>query len=649
MVLIVTIMGSNLMCVFQVAAIQNDSMSQVIWETYRDVDTLDPHKNYEDLGNWISYNVYETLFTYPWDFPDTSPAEPLLAESFYMSADGLNYTFTLRQGITFHDGSNFNATTVQMNFWRMLGRGWDNGWGPVWMIAKPILGGQAVEDAVYNYGDGSPEHIAAWEDWQQNSDAVIVLSEFQVRVRLAYPYTPFLSVLAHPVGSMISPSYFMIQGGMSPQSHVAMDEGACGTGPYIFDQWIQDDRIELSLNQDYWREDDAMSSHPQAGLIDEIIIKFNNDVNSRILHLMDGTTDACDWPVTHAYEIWNNETTIGDGTLQSLNPDIKVWTGSPTFDTMFIGFNMNRYLNVTSEIIENPFFDWELRAAVSYAFDYEDLINNILNGLGVQLQGPIPHGMFAHDDDLFVFEHDLTEAVYHWNMAMAAGLDDIWENNSYEFNIYYTEGNTNHEAVGLLVKRAIENIIADPASTDPSAPLIIDLVELDWSIYMELEQNQQIPIFLVEWTPDFADPHNYVVPLVRSNGVYANKIGLEDSHGEGGFLWTHEAVDGWIDDAGQEVNSANRIQLYQDIQDAIVEHCAYLWGYQAISFHVEAAWMWGYVYNPLRGPYFYHYYKSEGPIRIDGLPIITPLLLFGITIEIVIIAMLLSRRRERIK
>ncbi|MFW9974784.1 MAG: ABC transporter substrate-binding protein, partial [Candidatus Thorarchaeota archaeon] len=475
----------------------NSTSNAIIWETIYCPDYMDPHKNYESAGAWIHYNIYETLFTYPWDTADTSPSEPLLAESVVISSDGLTYTFILRQNIKFHDGTKFNATAVQMNFWRMLGRGWDYGWGPVWMIAEPILGGQAIEDAVFEYGDGSPEHIAAWENWIENVSAVIVNSEFEVEVHLAYPFAPFLAILANEVGAMISPEFFMNHGGMSPEStDLTLDTEACGTGPYVLVDWIMDDRIELTTNPNYWRVDTAKINHPNAGAITDITIKNTPDMNTRILHLQAGTTDACYWPTTHANLIWNNVITIGDGTLQSINPEIKVWAGSPTYEIMFLGFNMNPYLNISNNIFENPFTDWELRMAISYAFDYGNLISNIKNGFGWPLKGPVPQGMFAHYSGSFMFEQNMNEAVTHWNLAMANGLNDVFANNSYNLFIYYNEGNTNRETAGLLVKDAIENIIADPTSTDPSAPLIIDVIAIEWVNYLYMRnRDNQLSIF----------------------------------------------------------------------------------------------------------------------------------------------------------
>ncbi|MHA1480407.1 MAG: ABC transporter substrate-binding protein, partial [Candidatus Thorarchaeota archaeon] len=585
----------------------------IIYEGIALPEYMDPHKNYETAGSWIHYNIYETLFTYPWDSTNTDPSVGLLAVDYTLSSDGKTYTFNLREGITFHDGTEFNATAVQYNFWRMLGRGWDDGWGPVWMIAEPIKGGAAVEDAVYEFGDGSDEHIAAWENWQENSDAITVVSEFVVEVELAYAYTPFVSALTYEVGAMISPTYFMANGGMAPGGDTSvMDETACGTGPYELVTWVQDDRIELELFDDYWRAEDALLTHPYAGSITDVTIKLNPDVSSRILNLEAGTIDMMYWPVINSEDIYNDVVAPdpGTGTTQSLNPDIKVMAGNPTFDVMFLGFNMNPYINASGEIRLSPFTDINTREAISYAFDYEALINNILNGFGQQLQGPIPDGMFGHYDDLFMFEQDLAAAVTSWNLAMDNGLDDVLANNSHELNIYYNEGNDNRQAAGLLVKQAIEDIIADPASTNPSSEMTIDVYGLEWASYLYQVRNKQLPIFWLGWAPDYADPDNYAAPFVKSTGTFPSRVGLVGSTGTGGTVWDHALIDGLIDDAAVETNAVTRAGYYQTIQEAIVDHCAYLWGYQSTSFEVERADMNGYQFNPMHDRYFYHYYRT---------------------------------------
>jgi peptide/nickel transport system substrate-binding protein len=580
----------------------------IIWETIGNPEYMDPHVNYESFGSWVHYNIYETLYTYPWDSTDTAPSVPLLAESApTISGDGLNYTIELREGITFHDGTPFNASCVQYNFYRVM-KIFD-GWGPAWMFAEPILGGQAVEDAVYEFGEGSDEHIDAYDAWV-DMDPIIVMDEYTVRFRLAYPYAAFIPAITYEVGAMISPTFIEANGGIEYGTHNdVLDVDACGTGPYMLTEWVVDQYIQLDLYEDYWRMDAAKTTHPYAGNITSITIKTNEDVNSRILNMQSGATDGGYWPVSHADQVYNNQTVAdfgdNDGTQQSSNPDLKVWAGYPTFDVMFLGFNMNPTLNKSGEFIQSPFTIKETREAFSWAFDYETYIENVLQGFGQQLQGPVPIGMFGHYDDLFMFEYDLEEAVDAWNIAMTKGLDDILANMSYDLEIYYNSGNTNRERACLLMKDGIEAVIADPDSTDPSQTLNIDVVALEWASYLYQVRNKQLPVFFLGWAPDYADPDNYVGPFVRSTLTYASRIGLAVSEG-----WNETLVDGWITDAAQSTNPSEREDIYEDIQVAIVDHVAYLWCYQATTFHVESAHMNGYQFNAMHDPYFFHYYKD---------------------------------------
>lgn len=627
---------------------------KIIWEDRYGVDFMDPHLSY--IGNnWIHLNVYETLYTYPLDSENTYPLEPLLAESLIVSSDGLTYTFTLRQGVTFHDGTLFNATCVQMNFWRMLGRGWDDGFGPAWMVAEPILGGQTIEDAVMEYGDGSPQHIGNWTDWVENSGAIEVLDTYEVRIHLAYSYTPFLAVISYGAFSMISPTYFMAHGGMAPggDTYTDMVDHTCGTGPYEFQEWTSANpyenivgHIDFTQNHNYWRADTAILTHPYAGSITDITIMYSGtgtDTNSIISNLQQGITDICYWSVDDAYKIWNNVTDRGDGTLQSLNPDIKVWTGAPNYNIMFLGFNMNDYLNCSGEIVQNPFKFWDLRAAISYAFDYDALIDEIYNGVGMQSQGLIPRGMFGHDDDLFMYTKDLDEAVIHWNNAMAAGLDDIWGNASYELNLYYNQGNDGRETSCLLIKQAFEEIIAHPDAIELTSPLTINVVGIDWVDYLYQLRNRQLPIYFLGWAPDFADPHNYVLPFIRSDRTYSYRIGLENSTGELGAPWDTSTVDGWIDAASLSQNPAERVALYEQIQEAIVDQCAYIWCYQGVEFHIERHELNGYVFNPMRQPYFFYYYKHIGtPNEPLNIPI--ELLAAAAVVMVIILVVMLKRK-----
>ncbi len=586
-------------------------------ETIGNPDYMDPHNNYESFGSGIAYNVYETLYTYEWDTLRTDPVVPLLATDLSISANGLEYTFTLRQGVTFHDGTPFNASCVKYNFERMLAT-FDPS-GPVWMVAEPIYGGQAIEDAVFGDGPGTAAHIGNFTAWKAANDAgtgaITVIDDYTVKIKLAYAYTPFLAAITYEVGAMISPSWVEANGGVVIGSHNEyVDEHTCGTGPYMVTEWTVDEHIILDRYTNYWRAASAKTQFPYAGAIDEVIIKTNEDVNSRILNLQGGEADSVYWPPTHAYSIYNNVSppafASNDGTSQSLDSNIKVYAKYPTFTIASIHFTMTDTINETTlgTVIENPYRLLNVRKALSYAFDYQTAIDTIINGFGQQGQGPVPRGMFGHNDSAYVYPYDLSLAQAAWNDAMADdGLEAILSNNSYHLVFYYNSGNEARRKAQLLLKDGLEAMLDLEGTTQPGSDLTIDVQGVEWSTYIHAAIAGEVGCWMIGWAPDYADPDNYVGPYVKSTGTYAYWARLEDSEG-----WDAATVDGWISTAAQSQDDAERISLYGKIQDAIIDHAGYIWCWQTESLSVTAANVYNYQYvaNPMKTmAYWYHVYK----------------------------------------
>lgn len=608
MTIAVLVLGSTLYSAasfFQTADAPQTVIDEIVWETTGNPDTLDPHVNYESHGSWIFDNVYETLFTYSWDSADETPNVPLLATGVSVSPDGLEYNFTLRQGVTFHDGTPFNASCVKYNLERVLAI-FDLR-GPAWMIAEPILGGEAVEDAAYSYGSGSSEHIAAYNTWL-TQNAIEVLATYEVRIRLAHPYIPFIAALSYSVGAMISPTYIENHGGVViGQINDWMIDHTCGTGPYMVTIWLPDDRVELALNNDYWRESAATAQFPDAGSINGIIIRPNWDSNARILNIQTGVTDGCYWPTVSASYVFNGVTgPSGDGTLKSSNPDLKVWAGESLYTFFSPAFSMHSQIKNSDSLVQNPFVLKDMREAAAYAFNYDAFIDTVYSGIAIRGEGPIPVGMWGHHDSLSLYEYDISAAVTSWNLAMVNGLDAILADAGYTIELYYNAGNDLRQAACLLIKDGIESILADPGATQPFSSLEIDVIALEYAFFDAMRIANELPIYFAGWTPDYADPDNFVTPFVKSTGIFATQIGLGASTG-----WDSATVDGWISSAQSESNLSTRLTYYENIQESIVEHCAYIWAAQLVNFHVERNEMHGYVFNPMRQPYFFHYHKTE--------------------------------------
>ncbi|MBN2229159.1 MAG: ABC transporter substrate-binding protein [Candidatus Thorarchaeota archaeon] len=580
----------------------------LIWETIGNPDYMDPHVNYESFGSWVQFNIYETLYTYPWDSAVTDPSVPLLAASApVLSADGKNYTITLRQGITFHDGTPFNASCVKWNMERAMKIFYPD--GPVWMVAEPLVGGGAVEAAAFGDGPTSAAFKAAFDNWVENSSAIIVMDTYVIRFRLADPYPAFIAAITYEVGAMISPTYAIAHASdaaWATWDAYGVDYGeyenpmttqTCGTGPYMLTNWVPDQYIELTLYEDYWRT----STSTGAGSLEKVFIRTNEDVNGRSLNLRAGTTDACYWPTTNALDIWSNVTD------DSTDPNIFVSTGGYSYTVTFFGFNMGIINMTTGAVLDekvSPFQWLNFRRAASWAMDYEAFLSAAVNGFGVQGKGCIPIGMFGHNGSAYNWEYNLTAAVEEWNLAMADPnfVDSLNELDNH-LVLYYNSGNTVREQGCLLLADGLNAMWGDDDADDTGldAAMTVTTQALEWSNYLDAIREKRMAIFFVGWAPDYADPDNYVYPFAYHYGTYAQRISYNDTD-----------VNTWYEEAKIETDETARKHLYNLIQEKLAEDAPYLWMYQATEFRTWRAWLHGdgLVYNPMHQAYFYHMYKT---------------------------------------
>lgn len=192
----------------------------------------------------ILVNMYEGLTRYK---SGTLEVEPALAESWTISDDGTEYTFKLRPGVTFHDGTDFNAEAVKFNFDRML-------------------------DENHPYHDTGPFPLSFFFGAVQETS---VVDDMTVRFKLNAPYAPFLSNLAYPTGLMVSPAAVMAHGKEFGRNPV-------GTGAFKFAEWKSNERVVVERNDDYWGE--------KAGT-QAVVFRPITDANTRVAEMLAGGID----------------------------------------------------------------------------------------------------------------------------------------------------------------------------------------------------------------------------------------------------------------------------------------------------------------------------------------------------------------------
>lgn len=174
-------------------------------------DTLNQHRSNHTLSRVVARNVLDCL---TWINPADGSVNPWLAESWEISDDGTEYTFSLKQGVTFHDGTPFNAQAVKANFDATMDPNERPG------FAYNALGGTSY---------GGTE----------------VVDDFTVRVSFNQPFAPFLLYLSDGGTGIDSPDAMAAAGADYGITSLV------GSGPYKFVEWIKDSHVSLERNPDY--------------------------------------------------------------------------------------------------------------------------------------------------------------------------------------------------------------------------------------------------------------------------------------------------------------------------------------------------------------------------------------------------------------
>lgn len=186
----------------------NDEKSKdIVVAVNAEVISLDPHNTSDTLSNTARDMMYEGLMQFNKDME----IDPALAKDYEVSEDGLEYTFYLRDDVKFHDGTEFNAEAVKLNYER-------------------------VKD--------SSKALRRMNDLKY-VETVEVVDDYTVKLHLSAPFAPMLARVA---GIMI----------ISPKAIEAGDasilKNPVGTGPYVFEKWSPGEGFVVKRNDDYWRE-----------------------------------------------------------------------------------------------------------------------------------------------------------------------------------------------------------------------------------------------------------------------------------------------------------------------------------------------------------------------------------------------------------
>ncbi len=304
---------------------------------------LDPEAVLNNNSGFVMATIYDGLVNYK---SGTVEVGPGLAESWDVSADGMTYTFHLRKGVSFHDGTPFNAQTYVQGLDRLK---------------------KDDPHSIYNTGP-----VESYIDFTYGAvDSYKAVDDSTVEFRLKHAFAPFLTSLAMVWNGVVSPAA-AIKLGKDFRSNPV------GTGPFIFKEWRHGDQLILEANKNYWGG---------APKLDRLIFKINPDAQASLLALRQGDVHI-----------------LADVNAQ-LVPAIRadsdlVLMTQPGLAISGVGMPCD----------VAPFTDKRVRQALNYAIDRDAIDKSLFQGLAVPMTSPLPEAQWSFDTSLKGYPYDPDKA-----------------------------------------------------------------------------------------------------------------------------------------------------------------------------------------------------------------------------------------------
>jgi peptide/nickel transport system substrate-binding protein len=305
---------------------------------------LDPEAVLNNTSGFVMGTIYDSLVKYK---SGSVAVEPGLAESWDIAADGLTYTFHLKKGVQFHDGTPFNAPNYVKTINRLLDK--------------------QDPDSIFNTGPVE----SFMKDTYGEVASYKALDDYTVQFKLNSPSGPFITNLAMVWNGVVSPTAV---------SRYKKDfrNNPVGSGPFMFKEWRHGDQVVLDANPNYW------GGKPK---VDRIIFKVMPEAQAALLAAKRGDVHI-----------------LADVSTQTIpairsDPNLVILTQP--------GLAVNG-VAMTNDV--KPFDDKRVRQALNYAVDKEAMNKSLYQGMAVMMTSPLPSSQWPFDESLKGYPYDPAKA-----------------------------------------------------------------------------------------------------------------------------------------------------------------------------------------------------------------------------------------------
>lgn len=296
--------------------------------------SLDPAATKETESSVIVASLFDGLVEQQ---AGKAAINPALAKSWDISKDGLTYTFNLRTGVRFHDGTPFNAEAVLFSFNRQK---------------DPKHPGHTTRDA-FEY----------WKNFDMDKvvRTIVAVNDSTVEFKLNKPDATFLNLLTINFAAVVSPTAVR-------KYKNDFYKNPVGTGAFKFLSWNEDGSVVCLANENF------MNGRPY---VDTLIFKPIADGHQRWLDLKSGNVNMMSSPGQAELAEMENTPGIKSAKQHGIN-------------VAYLAMNMSK----------KPFTDIRVRQAIVYAINREQLVKEVFGPLGRAAKNPIPPVLLGYNEEI---------------------------------------------------------------------------------------------------------------------------------------------------------------------------------------------------------------------------------------------------------
>ena len=413
-----------------------------------DATKLDPSDVTDGESLLVTWHIYEGLTRY---VRGSTNVEAALATEWSASEDGLEWTFTLREGVTFHDGTPFDADAVVWNFDRWFDAENEHHFGD-WDFTywEYMFQGYAGEES----DDGEPKSIFAGAE---------AIDPQTVKITLNRKSAPLLQNLAMGNFGFSSPTAVTAAG--SDYGTPNGDPIASGTGPYMVEEWRKDETVVLVRNEAYWGD---------APPVERIDFRVIPDGTARYLALANGELDG----------------------MNQVNPeDIEQADGNDEVSVVFEPANNVGYFGFNQA--NEPWDNIDCRLAVAHAIDKEAVLG-LYAGDAEAANQMMPPGLWGYNSEIEDYEYDLELAESYLSSCLETSTmpDEVVFYVPPVQRFYFPKP----KELGELIQASLAGL-----------GINADIRSPDWGqVWLPDVREGKHDIFLLGWGGDNGDPDNFL-------------------------------------------------------------------------------------------------------------------------------------------